>query len=379
MAKPHSPDAVELVENLDKIKVNQVAIGSCTNSSYRDLMRAAKILKGRKVHPEVDLVISPGSARILDTLIENGSLAVFIQAGARILESSCGPCIGMGQAPESGGISVRSMNRNFKGRCGTMDASVYLASPETCAATAVMGYLTDPNELPPLSIMEEPTLYPDTDSYLIHPLPKAKRLKETVMGPNIKPFPKSKPLTDTLEGVVLLKGGDNITTDDICPSNAKLLPYRSNIPHLSNFAFNTLVDNFKERAEVHGGGFVIGGQNYGQGSSREHAALVPLYLGLKAVIAKSFARIHRSNLINSGILPLIFVDENDYDTIDEMDELEIHNLHKILEEDGQVELYNRTKNRQIPLNLNLSPREREILMKGGYLNYAKTHRPGGVK
>lgn len=379
VAKPHSPDAVELVENLEEIKVNQVAIGSCTNSSYGDLMRAAEILKGRKVHPDVDLVISPGSARILDTLIENGALATFIKAGARILESACGPCIGMGQAPQSGGVSVRSMNRNFKGRCGTSDASVYLASPETCAATAVIGHLADPNELPELTILEEPIRYPKTDSYFIYPLPKVDRLKETIMGPNIKPFPKSNSLPDKLEGTVLLKGEDNITTDDICPSNAKLLPYRSNIPHLSNFAFKTIVDDYKVRAEANGGGFVIGGQNYGQGSSREHAALVPLYLGLKAVIAKSYARIHRSNLINSGILPLLFVNEEDYDLIDEFDELRLEHLHQAIQSGENINLYNSTKNLYIPLKSSLSKREGEILLEGGYLNYAKDHIPGGVK
>ncbi|MDO5037815.1 MAG: aconitate hydratase [Tissierellia bacterium] len=375
LACPHSPDAVKNVEEVGRIPVNQVAIGSCTNSSYTDMMAVVKILEGRQVHPDVSLVISPGSATILRLLSENGGLATMIGAGARILESACGPCIGMGQAPSSGAVSLRSFNRNFKGRSGTLDADIYLASPQTCAASAVLGYIGDPSELPPPGAQEEPENYGPVKSYFIYPTDPENRPKATLKGPNIKPFPKTRPLPSTLKGRVLFKGGDHITTDDICPSNASLLPYRSNIPYLSQFAFKTLIPDFKERAEASPGGLIVAGDNYGQGSSREHAALVPLQLGVQAVIALSFARIHRQNLINSGILPLVFENPEDYKSINEGDLLEIKDLRDQLGR-GLV-LRNLSQNKDIALSLPLSDREKKVLLQGGYLNYAKTHVPGG--
>ena len=371
VAKPHLPDQYEAIDTLGEVKVDQVAIGSCTNSSYTDMMKVAHILKGRKVHEDVSLVISPGSATILQALSENGALATIIQSGARILESACGPCIGMGQAPKSGATSLRSFNRNFKGRSGTKDAKIYLASPETCAASAVKGYIASPSDLEGLEDIKEPESYDHATNYLIYPKKKSDRPKETVMGPNIKPFPLAKPISDKIEGDVLLKAKDNVTTDDICPSTAKLLPYRSNIPKLSNYAFSTLVDDFKERAEEHDGGIVVGGENYGQGSSREHAALLPLYLGVKATIAKSFARIHRSNLVNAGILPLVFKDPADYDKINEWDHLEIEDIKKSLES-GNFTL--KTPSGDVELLGEFSERERDMLLEGGYLNYTKNRR-----
>ncbi|CAC9932342.1 putative aconitate hydratase [Aedoeadaptatus nemausensis] len=371
VAKPHLPDQYEAIDTLGEVKVDQVAIGSCTNSSYTDMMKVAHILKGRKVHEDVSLVISPGSATILQALSENGALATMIQSGARILESACGPCIGMGQAPKSGATSLRSFNRNFKGRSGTKDAKIYLASPETCAASAIKGYIASPADLEGLEDIKEPESYDHATNYLIYPKEKNERPKETVMGPNIKPFPLAKPIGDKIEGDVLLKAKDNVTTDDICPSTAKLLPYRSNIPKLSNYAFSTLVDDFKERAEKHGGGIVVGGDNYGQGSSREHAALLPLYLGVKAIVAKSFARIHRSNLVNSGILPLVFKNPADYDRIAEWDHLELEDVKKSLES-GNFVL--KTPAGDVELLGEFSERERDMLLEGGYLNYTKNRR-----
>ena len=371
VAKPHLPDQYEAIDTLGEVKVDQVAIGSCTNSSYTDMMKVAHILKGRKVHEDVSLVISPGSATILQALSENGALATMIQSGARILESACGPCIGMGQAPKSGATSLRSFNRNFKGRSGTKDAKIYLASPETCAASAIKGYIASPADLEGLEDIKEPESYDHATNYLIYPKEKNERPKETVMGPNIKPFPLAKPIADKIEGDVLLKAKDNVTTDDICPSTAKLLPYRSNIPKLSNYAFSTLVDDFKERAEKHGGGIVVGGDNYGQGSSREHAALLPLYLGVKAIVAKSFARIHRSNLVNSGILPLVFKNPADYDRIAEWDHLELEDVKKSLES-GNFVL--KTPAGDVELLGEFSERERDMLLEGGYLNYTKNRR-----
>ncbi|MDL2311062.1 aconitate hydratase [Peptostreptococcaceae bacterium OttesenSCG-928-C18] len=371
-AKPHSPDNVSMVKD-NKIKVDQVAIGSCTNSSYADMMKVAKILEGKQVDPSVSLVIAPGSSNILRLLSENGALATFIQAGARILESACGPCIGMGQAPKSKGVSLRTFNRNFKGRSGTMDADIYLVSPETAAASAITGYLTDPSDLDiDLSILE-PENYGKSDNYFIFPV-KEDLGKPVSMGPNIKPFPKAVPLTDTIEKNVILKTGDNITTDDICPSNAKLLPFRSNIPYLSQFSFKTIVDDFYDRATSNDGGIIIGGDNYGQGSSREHAALVPLFLGVKAVIAKSFARIHRSNLINSGILPLVFVNKDDYEKIDEKDTLELTNIIDSVKNANEFTIKIVNKNIEIPVLFKGSPRETEVVLNGGFLNYAKNNK-----
>lgn len=370
VAKPHFPDQFEEVRNLEKIEVDQVAIGSCTNSSYQDLMKVASILDGRKVHPDVSLVISPGSATILEKITENGALAKMIRAGARVLESGCGPCIGMGQAPQSGGVSLRSFNRNFKGRSGTLDAKVYLASPETCATSAILGYIVDPGEISYRLEFENPKSFHHPDAYIIDRLPKNKRPKETIKGPNIKPYPLARPLEDRIEKKLVFKGGDGITTDDICPSNAKLLPYRSNIPRLSEYSFTTMIDDFKQRCEDNAGGIILGGENYGQGSSREHAALIPLYLGIKAVVAKSFARIHRSNLINSGILPLVFEDPEDYDKFDEFDKLEISDIFESLKS-GSFTLKDLDKNLEVKVLGDFSPREKEILFEGGYLNYAK--------
>ena len=371
-ALPHMPDNVIDIASATKVKVDQVAIGSCTNSSYSDMMKVAAILKNNQVHPDVSLVISPGSSNVLRLLAENGALADMIKAGARILESACGPCIGMGQAPKSGAVSLRSFNRNFKGRSGTMDAQVYLVSPETAAASAVAGYLSDPTELTVELNFSEPESYGRVDTYFIFPTPSAMST-QVVMGPNIKPFPIGAPIADKIEKSVLLKTGDNVTTDDIVPSNAKLLPFRSNIPYLSTFCFGTLSNTFKAKAEANQGGFVIGGENYGQGSSREHAALVPLYLGVRAVIAKSFARIHRSNLINAGILPLVFSDPKDYDLIDTDDVLVFDGLLDAMKAQQDITVVNKTKNKTYTVLFTASGRERDVILSGGYLNYSKNN------
>lgn len=370
VAKPHFPDQYSKVCDLPRIELDQVAIGSCTNSSYTDLMKVANILKNRKVSPNVSLVISPGSATILEKISENGALATMIKAGARILESGCGPCIGMGQAPKSGGVSLRSFNRNFKGRSGTMDAEIYLASPETCAVSAVLGYIADPSEFDYKEDFDKNVKFNHTDAYFIRPEKDlSKRIKETIKGKNIKPFPRAEKARD-IDKKVIYKAGDGITTDDICPSNAHLLPYRSNIEYLSNFAFTTKIDDFKDRCEANDGGIIVAGENYGQGSSREHAALLPLYLGIKAVVAKSFARIHRSNLINNAILPLVFEDESDFEKISEYDDIKISNMKESIES-GDFILEDTTKNIKIKLRGDFSEREKEILLEGGYLNYAK--------
>lgn len=369
-AKPHSPDNIEKVSNLENLKVDQVIIGSCTNSSYTDMMKVARVLEGHKVHPDVSLAIAPGSGNILRLLAENGALATFIKSGARILESACGPCIGMGQSPKSGAVSLRTFNRNFKGRSGTMDADIYLVSPETAAASAITGYLTDPSKLDIDYNIQEPESYGKLDNYFIFNQ-GAKPEKEVIMGPNIKPFPLGSALENTMEGTIILKTGDNITTDDIVPSHAGLLPYRSNVPYLSKFSFSTIIDDFADRAKKYKGGFIIGGDNYGQGSSREHAALVPLYLGVKAVIAKSFARIHKANLINSGILPLIFENEDDYNKLNEFDELRLSNILDNLES-SILEVENITSGEKIKVKLEASARDIEILRAGGKLNYVKS-------
>lgn len=369
-AFPHSPDNVHVIPE-EKIKVDQIAIGSCTNSSYADFMKLAAILDGKSVHPDVSLVLSPGSSNIMKMISENGALSKFIAAGARLLEAACGPCIGMGQAPKSKGISLRTFNRNFKGRCGTMDAGVYLVSTETAAASALTGYLTDPRTLGEEIVVEAPEKYDISDNYFIFPSENSEERDnvEIVMGPNIKPFPIGEKLQDSFSRKVILKASDNITTDDICPSNAALLPFRSNIPKLSEHCFQTIIPDFKERAEKNGGGIVVGGDNYGQGSSREHAALLPLYLGIKAVIAKSFARIHKANLVNSGIIPLEFIDLSDYDKIDEYDELELSNIKESLEK-GEFTVKNKTKNIEFKAKFVGSEREIKILGYGGYLSFA---------
>lgn len=371
-AKPHSPDNVEAVQSLKGVKVSQVAIGSCTNSSYTDLMRVAAILKEKRVHPDVSLVISPGSSNILKMMAENGAMGDLIAAGARIIEAACGPCIGMGQAPASGGVSLRTFNRNFKGRCGTDSAEVYIVSPETAAVSAITGYLTSPEVLEtehPVIVL--PESFAAYENYFIYP-PAEDIEVELVMGPNIKPFPVNRPLMDLLEGKLLLKAADNVTTDDIMPSNAKLLPYRSNIPELSKYCFGTIVNDFCDRALKNSGGFVMGGENYGQGSSREHAALVPLYLGVKAILAKSFARIHKDNLINSGILPLVFTNKNDYERFDEYDEIEMVNVTEGLKREGIVAVRNKTKGFETSCRFEGSEADVEILIAGGYLNYMES-------
>lgn len=377
-AKPHSPDNVEVIQNLKGVKVDQVTIGSCTNSSYTDLMKTAAILRGKRVHPDVSLVIAPGSSNILKMMADNGAMGDLIAAGARIIEAACGPCIGMGQAPTSGGVSLRTFNRNFKGRCGTDTAGVYIVSPETAAVSSITGYLTSPEtsdfEIPVIELPESFSVY---DNYFIYPPAKRDNV-ELVMGPNIKPFPVNKPITNSLEGKLLLKLGDNITTDDIMPSSAKLLPYRSNVPELSKYCFGTIVSDFGEKAAKNGGGFVLGGENYGQGSSREHAALVPLYLGIKGIVAKSFARIHKDNLINSGILPLVLIDKSDYERFDENDEIEMVNVIESLKMEKMVKVMNKTKNVEILCRLEGSDNDVEILIAGGYLNYMESIRKAGV-
>jgi aconitate hydratase len=375
-AQPHSPDRVETISAIGKLKVDQVCIGSCTNSSYLDMMKVAAMLKGRTISENVSLVISPGSRQVMNMLAKNGALSDMIAAGARILECACGPCIGMGQAPKTDAVSVRTFNRNFYARSGTASANVYLTSPETAAATALTGYLTDPVELAEqLNIsapeIREPEAFAVNDNLVVTPAGEAEAMTiEIVRGPNIKPFPLNKPLADMIEGEALIKLEDNITTDHIMPSNAKLLPFRSNIPHLSGFCLAPVDETFADRAKAKNGGFIIAGQNYGQGSSREHAALVPLYLGIMGVIAKSFARIHMANLLNSGILPLTFENEADYARIQQGDRLTIADVRGQLENDT-ILIKDETKGFMFKAALALSPRMREIVLAGGLLNYTR--------
>jgi len=369
-AKPHSPDNVDSVANIGPIMIDQVAIGSCTNSSYSDLMKVAAILKGRKVHDDVSLVISPGSSRILSKLAENGALAAMIDAGARIIENACGPCIGMGQSPRSGAVSLRTFNRNFKGRSGTADAKVYLVSPETAAISAVRGVLTDGRGTFDLPAIDPTETFPFNDNFIVYPKNASKGDIPVIMGPNIKPFPQNKPLTDTVSGKVVLKAGNNITTDDIMPSDSRLLPYRSNVPYLSNYCFEAIDKEFPARCREAGTGVIVGGENYGQGSSREHAALAPLYLGIRVVIAKSFARIHRSNLINSGIIPLVFADPKDYDDIALGQELVIEDaLSQVRNQD--IIVTNRTTGKKIRTISGLSEIETAMIVAGGKINQIK--------
>jgi aconitate hydratase len=374
-AKPHMPDNVDTVRNIGPIKIDQVFIGSCTNSSYRDMMLTAKILKGKTVHPDISLVIGPGSKQVLNMIAQNGALADMIAAGARILESACGPCIGMGQAPRTNAVSLRTNNRNFEGRSGTASAGVYIVSPETAAVSALTGVLTDPRTFGEAFKIDMPKSFLINDNMIDAPADEGENI-EVVRGPNIKPFPVNVKLPEALEGKALIKVGDNITTDHIMPSNAKLLPYRSNIPYLSEFCLVPCDPDFPKRAKEHGGGFIIGGVNYGQGSSREHAALVPLYLGIKAVIAKSFARIHMANLINSGIIPLTFNNEDDYGKISEGDVLLLDNIRENIKEGKPIVLKNKTKNISIPLEVVLSERQRNIILEGGLLNYTKKQSEG---
>jgi aconitate hydratase len=369
-AMPHSPDNVEAVSKIGAIKVDQVAIGSCTNSSYMDMIKVARILKGKTVHPGVSLVIAPGSKQVLTMLAQEGALADMVAAGARILESACGPCIGMGQAPSTGAISLRTFNRNFEGRSGTASAGVYLVSPETAAASAIAGVLTDPRKLGEAPVVKMPDSFVINDNMVLAPAAEGNSV-EIVRGPNIKPFPINKEMPATIEGVALIKVGDNITTDHIMPSNAKLLPYRSNIPYLAEFCLTPCDPEFPKRAKENGGGFIIGGSNYGQGSSREHAALAPLQLGIKGVVAKSFARIHMANLVNSGILPMTFVNEADFDKIENGDVLVLENVRDQIKTGSELIMTNKTKNAEIRVKTALSGRQADIMLAGGLLNYTR--------
>lgn len=369
-AMPHSPDNIERISAIGSIKVDQVAIGSCTNSSYMDMMKVAAILKGRTVAQNVSLVISPGSKQVLTMLAQNGALADMVAAGARILESACGPCIGMGQAPCTDAVSLRTFNRNFEGRSGTTSAKVYLVSPEVAAASALTGVLTDPRTLGEAPKIEMPKEFVINDNLVVSPAPEGNTV-EVVRGPNIKPFPVNSPLGEKVAGKALIKVGDNITTDHIMPSNAKLLPFRSNVPYLAEFCLTPCDQDFPARAKANGGGFIIGGSNYGQGSSREHAALAPLQLGIKGVIAKSFARIHMANLINSGIIPMTFENEADYDSIDMNDELLIEAAIEQVKTAGTVRVKNLTKQTEFNVKLSLSDRQVQMILAGGLLNYTK--------
>jgi len=375
VACPHSPDKVVTVSSLKGLKVDQIVIGSCTNSSYIDLMKVAKILEGKTIAENVSLVIAPGSRQVLSMLAKEGALVSLIAAGARILECACGPCIGMGQSPSTNSVSLRTFNRNFEGRSGTPSAKVYLVSPEVAAASAITGYLTDPRELGAPIIIEEPKMFLINDNLIIPSLKNCSGV-EVIKGPNIKPFPKGHPLGKEVQGKVLIKVGDNITTDHIMPSNAKLLPYRSNIPYLSDYCLTPCDKDFPKKARENRGGFIIGGINYGQGSSREHAALIPLYLGVKAVLAKSFARIHQANLINNGIITLIFENPEDYDNVEEMDELLIENAFLQLKK-GVVKVKNMTNGKEYKMILKITPRQKEIIVQGGILNLVKSK--GSIK
>lgn len=366
VARPHSPDNVSDVKEVGPIKVDQVAIGSCTNSSYTDLMKVAAILKGKKVNEDVSLVISPGSSKILAKMAENGALADLINSGARIIENACGPCIGMGQSPKSGAISLRTFNRNFKGRSGTNDAMIYLVSPETAAISAVTGVLTDGNDSNiPYPTIEEVDFEP-RDAFIVMPGEGGKDIP-LEMGPNIQPFPRNTDLPDKITANVALKTGDNITTDDIMPSDSRLLPYRSNVPYLANFCFEKLDNKFPQRCIDAKSVSIVGGENYGQGSSREHAALVPLYLGVKFVLAKSFARIHRSNLINSGIMPLVFESKEDYEDIVMGNNLFIEKAREQVQ-DGLVIVKNLDSGKDYRTLTNFSALEVEMILKGGKIN-----------
>lgn len=369
-AMPHSPDNVDTIKNIGSIKVDQVAIGSCTNSSYTDLMKVAEILKGKKIHPDVSLVISPGSSKILSKLAENGALASMINAGARIIENACGPCIGMGQSPKSGAVSLRTFNRNFKGRSGTLDADVYLVSPETAAVSAITGVMTDGSQ----SGFELPEIKPEdfnfNDNFIVYPKDTNKDNTSVDMGPNIKPFPQNTKLSDTVTGTVVLHAGNNITTDDIMPSDSRLLPYRSNIPYLADYCFEKIDKDFAARCKEVNGGIIVGGDNYGQGSSREHAALAPLYLGIRFVLAKSFARIHRSNLINSGILPLEFENPADYDDFKLGQQLVIENAREQVKNPVMI-VKNIDSGKEYKVKTSFSELDMEMILAGGKINQIK--------
>jgi len=384
IACPHSPDNVVPVREVEGIKVDQVVIGSCTNSSFVDLTRAAKLLEGRKVHPDVIFAVAPGSKQALELITQNGALLTFLKAGARILESACGPCIGMGFAPPSGGVSVRSFNRNFEGRSGTPDAKVYLASPEVCVACAIAGEIIDPRKLGiPWVKVEMPERFPYGDEAFIEPLPEEEAKKvEIYRGPNIKPLPEFDELPESIEGEVSLIVGDNITTDHIMPAGAKILPLRSNIYAISEYVYHYVDPDFVKRAkEIRDqkgkANIIVGGENYGQGSSREHAALAPRFLGVRAVIAKSFARIHHANLVNFGIVPLEFKNKEDYHKFSMGDELLIPDLKNRLQEGKEIVVINKTTGEEIVCTYNLTPKQVSVLLKGGLLNWIKSKQ--GVK
>ncbi len=371
-ACPHSPDNVKSVDEIGSIKIDQVCIGSCTNSSLLDMLKVAYILKGKTVHPDVSLAIAPGSKQVLNMLAQNGALSIMIDAGARVLESACGPCIGMGQSPNSKGISLRTFNRNFEGRSGTKDGQIYLVSPEMAAISAITGVLTDPREIGDMPEFKLPEEFVINDNMITPPADeKDMDSVEVLRGPNIKPFPVSEPLAETIDAKCSLKVGDNITTDHIMPAGAKILPLRSNIPAISRFCFAVCDESFPERAEKMGKSVIIGGSNYGQGSSREHAALAPLYLGVKAVIVKSFARIHMANLINAGILPLTFENEADYDRIDADDEIVIKSVKEQIYSGDVIKAENVTKGFEFGVVLTASDRQKDMLAAGGLLNYTK--------
>ena len=371
IACPHSPDNVVTVSSIAGTKVDQVCIGSCTNSSLMDLLKVAALLKGRAIAPSVSVSVSPGSKQVLAMLSDCGALSDILASGARLLECACGPCIGMGFSPNSGGVSLRTFNRNFEGRSGTADAKVYLVSPETAVAAALTGAITDPRTLGEMPAITLPERFKIDDSAILPPASEAEAESvEILRGPNIKEFPKSRPLTDTVEAPLVLKVGDNITTDHIMPAGSKILPYRSNIPYLSQFSFGVCDKTFPERAKAAGSSIVVGGSNYGQGSSREHAALVPLYLGVRCVIAKSFARIHAANLVNAGILPLTFANADDYDKLGQDDKLKLVNVFKGLQS-GRFTLLDETTGDTIPLTGHFTDRQQAILRAGGLLDYTR--------
>ena len=378
IACPHSPDKVVKVSELENqknddgtvgVKVDQVCVGSCTNSSLYDMLKVAAILKGKTINSNVSMSVSPGSKQVLNQLVKTNALMDILSSGARLLECACGPCIGMGFSPNSGGVSLRTFNRNFEGRSGTPDAGVYLVSPETAVAAALTGYITDPRKLDGIAEVEMPESFLIDDTAIIPPLPPEEAEKvEILRGPNIKEFPVGEPVENEIKANLVLKVGDNITTDHIMPAGSKILPYRSNIPHLSQYCFGVCDETFPERAKALGRSIVVGGSNYGQGSSREHAALVPLYLGVRAVVAKSFARIHVANLVNAGILPLTFANPDDYDRIDQGDNLIITGIDEGMKT-GKIKMIDESKGLEIELNTDLSPRQQEMLEAGGLLKY----------
>ncbi|MFQ5956981.1 MAG: aconitate hydratase [Candidatus Brocadiales bacterium] len=368
IARPNSPDNVCRVKDVAGTKVHQVCIGSCTNSSFHDLMMVATALRGKKIPPDLSLTISPGSRQVLELIGRSGALEDLIEAGARILEPACGPCIGMGQVPSTGSVSLRTFNRNFPGRCGTPNAEVYLSSPETAAATALTGVITDPRELGKPIKVRPLRKIPVDDAFILPPAKDPAKV-EVIRGPNIKELPKKESISDSIEGEVLIKLEDNISTDHILPAGTQVLKYRSNIPAISKFTFLYVDKDFVNRANEKKGGFLLGGSNYGQGSSREHAALAPMHLGIKAVIAKSFARIHRNNLINTGILPLVFANESEYDLIDKGDKLKLQDVRAALTENKPMTVLNVTKGKEIKVEHRFTNREAQIVLAGGLLNY----------